>query len=68
MSIIKSVGNQSEQKSAATQHVAISGWTWIMLKELSVFYGVSPTEVIESLVLDAVLSKQGNSQVFCADE
>jgi hypothetical protein len=68
MSTIKPDNDQIGQKAAVIKQVALSEWAWVMLKELSVFYGVSPTETLESLVLDAVLSKQGSCTAFCSDE
>jgi hypothetical protein len=68
MSTIKPDNDQCRQKAAVIKQVALSEWAWVMLKELSVFYGVSPTETLESLVLDAVLSKQASSKAFYSDE
>ncbi len=68
MSTTKPDNDQVGQKAALIKQVALSEWAWVMLKELRVFYGVSPTETLESLVLDAVLSKQGSCTAFCSDE
>lgn len=68
MSNINPDNGQGRKKAAVIKQVAVSEWAWVMLKELSIFYGLSPTETLESLVLDAVLSKQGCSKAFCSDE
>lgn len=46
----------------------VTDWAWVMLKQLSVTYGLTPAETLDTLILDAVLSSHSEFKEFCGDD
>ncbi|MFA7496530.1 MAG: hypothetical protein AB7C98_00015 [Acidithiobacillus sp.] len=48
--------------------IMVSDWAWVMLKQLSVTYGVISAETLDTLILDAVLSGHSDFKEFCGND